>query len=815
MPNSQTKKIAVVVVHGVSDQQPHDSARSIANILLQAKPEEKPQYSVWEEQSLRIPVLPMPKSTLPTNESDSSTKWFSWLDERGNRIRSLLDSKQDENNTEDNNKTLDDRVRDFNSNYLDDYSPKNLKSSYYDTICLKASRDDNREVHIYEMYWADLSRVGQSFFQVFSEFYQILFHLSALGRNTLDIAALAHPKGKLWWVYSRVHGWAGRILSIPIPLLSLFMLVAAFLHLPGNIPVSYIPQTIVSVAALLILFSIILIIARWNKIINISLPLLILAIVIEAVISGTHYYFPENFSYKALAINWMILLAIPLTILIQKYSLRRQGACEVAIGLSILLISTVIYNLFIVQDSHLGITLASFRTIELIYCLLVLSWFTFFIFYLLATLLGIVLRSKSSNESLEEKRIYRAIWTANISLWIPCVAFLVVTETFWSIVAYIGLPSLPKIADGQYIYHPSKWFLDWLFWDDIDYQANVFFDKLIVDLVFGIALITILIVLIIAVFSLMMSIVAEINPPLSLSQSSYDKKKSSIALGECLNKGYRAIYHSIYLISVVFIVAVACYFFLKIAFPRLEPFHSCIVTFNGRLIGITKITTGSITVIASGILVFGKRINLFSLDIIRKVIDIVLDVDNYFRLHPTDDNPRARIFTRYYSLLYYLASKENKYDASIVVAHSQGTVITADILRFIQQENLQEVKLPKVYFFSMGSPLRQLYSVAFPHLYNWVANEDSDSQFQGQSPKPQALGLEKWVNTYCSGDYVGRYLWKSSDTKTQVLFDPDPDNIPKEEKHHEFCLGAGAHTHYWDGIYDRVADEIDSLIKIL
>jgi hypothetical protein len=808
MLNSQAKKIAVIVVHGVSDQQPHDSARSIANILLQTKPEEKPQYSAWEEQSLRIPVLPMPKSTLPTNESDISTKWFSWLDERGKRIRSLLDSKQDENN----NKTLDDRARAFNSDYLDNYRPKDLKSSYYDTICLKASRDDDREVHIYEMYWADLSRVGQSFFQVFSEFYQILFHLSALGRNTLDMAALAHPNDKLWRSYSCVHGWAGRIISIPIPLLSLFMLVAAFLHLLGNIPVSYISQTIVSVAALLILVPIILIIARWNKIVDIPLPLLILPIGIGGVILGTHYYFPENFSYKALAIEWLILLAIPLTILIQKYSLRRLGTDKVAIGLGILLISTAIYNLVAVRDSHLGITLASFRTIELIYYLLVLSWFAFFIFYLLVTLLGIFLRSKSRNKSLEEKRSNRAIWTANISLWIPCVAFLAVTETFWSVIAGIGLSSLPKIADGQYIYRPSKCFLDWLSWDDINYQANVFFDKLIVDPVFGIALIAIAIVLIIAVLSLMMSIVAEINPP--QSQSSDDKEKSSIALGECLNKGYRTIYHSIYLISAFFIVIVASYFFVKIFYSGLEPFHSWIVAFNDRLIEITKITTGSITVIASGILVFGKRINLFSLDIIRKVIDIVLDVDNYYRLHPTDDNPRTRIFARYYSLLYYLASKENKYDASIVVAHSQGTVITADVLRFIQQENLQEVKLPKVYFFSMGSPLRQLYSVAFPHLYNWVGNNDSDLQFQGQSPKPQALGLEKWVNTYCSGDYVGRYLWKSSDTNSsQDLFKPNV--ISEEEKHREFCLSAGAHTHYWDGIYDRVADEIDSLIEIV
>jgi hypothetical protein len=35
----------------------------------------------------------------------------------------------------------------------------------------------------------------------------------------------------------------------------------------------------------------------------------------------------------------------------------------------------------------------------------------------------------------------------------------------------------------------------------------------------------------------------------------------------------------------------------------------------------------------------------------------------------------------------------------------------------------------------------------------------------------------------------------------------------KEHTRREFCLGAGAHTHYWDGTSDEVAAEIDILIR--
>jgi hypothetical protein len=236
------------------------------------------------------------------------------------------------------------------------------------------------------------------------------------------------------------------------------------------------------------------------------------------------------------------------------------------------------------------------------------------------------------------------------------------------------------------------------------------------------------------------------------------------------------------------------------------------------------------------------------------MLDIALDVDNYLRLHPKDDAPRGRIAERYGSLLKFLMHPEDcgtDYDAVVFIAHSQGTVITADLLRYTRHRGALAKKLrfikdaatdlyhpPKpLYLFTMGSPLRQLYYPRFPVLYDWIGAPSATRRSEiprGADPKPEDIGVRRWVNVYRSGDYVGRSLWFDEarcrciycrvDEKdasgrrrrrTKHHYDGHPDLQVAEdpdETRREACIGPGAHTHYWDDTAPDVAAFLDDLI---
>jgi hypothetical protein len=206
----------------------------------------------------------------------------------------------------------------------------------------------------------------------------------------------------------------------------------------------------------------------------------------------------------------------------------------------------------------------------------------------------------------------------------------------------------------------------------------------------------------------------------------------------------------------------------------------------------------------------------------RPAIGIILDVDNYLRESPRQGTPRARIAERFASLLRHITGRKNPdgtpfFDRIILVSHSQGTVITADLLRFLTEERIASPAVNPVLFrlLTMGSPLRQLYAQHFPYLYGWIdAWEDvhppaGGGTLAGKSPDPANLRVGAWVNLYTSGDYVGRTLWRSENAPGVWAREPF-SGAPTAGDRRERCLGAGTHTHYWTS--SDVAAEIDALM---
>jgi len=215
---------------------------------------------------------------------------------------------------------------------------------------------------------------------------------------------------------------------------------------------------------------------------------------------------------------------------------------------------------------------------------------------------------------------------------------------------------------------------------------------------------------------------------------------------------------------------------------------------------------------------------------------------------------RAKIFERYASTLRHLSryrgSDGRGYDSIVIVAHSLGTVISADLLRFLlanddpelhalgfgEEGNLRPAdaksnRIP-IKMLTMGSPIRQLLNRFFPHLYDWVRPKPDNglrplaaaagaspppSIAEFAPPSPEGLGVTEWVNMYRSGDYVGRSLWLD-EWYNRTAGGADGGEYPETayasviQGRTEMCIGAGAHTHYWDDTAPEVANMLDKMI---
>ncbi len=102
-------------------------------------------------------------------------------------------------------------------------------------------------------------------------------------------------------------------------------------------------------------------------------------------------------------------------------------------------------------------------------------------------------------------------------------------------------------------------------------------------------------------------------------------------------------------------------------------------------------------------------------------------------------------------------------------------------------------------------------------------------------PRATDVGVQRWMNAFCSGDYVGRWLWSNAAHQPELEhpmanavghdpfgrvdvytgFNPAP---PAEAQLHEareveVCLGLGAHTHYLERDQTTVAWMIDWLVR--
>ena len=853
------QRIAVVAIHGVGDHLPEEMAKAVGGMLeSRHSAAGASRYEEFESDSIQARIAPVKVSRAPGGKPHATGGWgpMDALQLAGAQVLSAGAAQQNSI----------DHV--FMEGQLADYQEEGPEDTYEFFRLQGARKADGtfppKQVHIYDMCWSDLSAVGNAGLRVFGELYQILFHLGSVGVvNVAAAATFFNDKpgvAEKWDRFTTAQKWAAGALAFPVALLNLIILafaVALFLTAAFAKAASggqLIAAAIAVIAVAAAVWAYLLLRRGGFSLTTYRIPLIVAmgvaalaALGVIAIKSLQTAPLAREIAQGIVAVLLLAAALVGTAAIASAYDTIRPGAREAFWWILPAVPISAGISLFAAPwTGHRYYAMAVLvRSAEVGFCWLTLSWVAFWASMIWAVFagraaVGAVRSSELPGVPSERERASRTNWTARLTIGLPAAIFLLVTFAAWGGLLNAALPLLPRDASltphtrpshgeiqaacegsaDTFCYSPLwvgkgriKPARTWA--DEAFYRAGVPFLPVLLAFI-GIAIL-------ISLYAMAPSSANEVSPPMGANP------QASSALGNWLDQGFRFMRwagRALYL-GVLLFPPVMTLFYFRPAW--LAPYIAATFPFSKAM---GALVAGG----AVGALAFGGRLSKLSMGM-RAGVRVALDVDNWLREHPSGTNPTARICARYVTLLRYIANWKDAgglgYDALVIFAHSQGTVITADLLRFLHVEasaahgfahydrSLQRLKEIKLYFFTVGCPLQQLYGLRFPYLYGYACQSGASAP----PPEPSDLGVTRWTNAYRTGDYVGRFLWRPgvppddpfapAGPISPAAWDPPsavPANVLDGPSRAEFAVGPGAHTHYWDKTADQVAEALDATI---
>lgn len=817
---SDADRVAVVVVHGIADQRPGQTVREIVRLLCHGG-DGAPRFVQGEMHNVLVPVAKLEPGDAPalTQSPAQHTGGDARSSESARRRPGTpsgfyQDQKSASVETAAPGVESHDLGIALNDYLLDRLTLSEGDSLYEATRVSLRRRADDRAVDVYEMYWADLSRLGTGGLSALSSLYQLFFHLSTLAADVVDQVSLSTGGGTAWRILQSLHAWLAWLMKAPAAIVQLSMLLVVVFGAAAFVPPEQQGQLLaalfgVGAIALAALGTLAWlhgtsVLTRWMKLLLLltgavaSLAAAIVALLAEGWIAMIY------FGASALAI------ALLGAYLIERYARVTRGVRV----LGHLLVAATVITLCVeargllpdVTTQSEWMLTAALHVGELLFAAVLLVWAVFVFVQIAALLLGLWLGRAGHG------RVKASLHTSRLTLVVSTALFAVLSLVLWSVVGYVA-----GLALNDLNYEPTIFGSGYrsaaIFLDERVHSLGGFFTPL----VFAFTLLAAAGLLVLAP-----SLLEELSPSKNVDARGARRGAAvwSERLGTWLGGGMRRLGKTFTgLVPLGAIAGGALYLafvFQQFAFSAgvagslAQWLAGALEHFQGEtLVAAGKwLAGGALTIVALGsrfTQTFGR---------LRVAIDAVLDIDNYFGDPPNRQPPRARIYSRYASLLSYL--RDGGYARIVIVSHSQGTVISADLLRYLHvQRRLHDVvgAIP-VALVTVGSPLRDLYAERFPLLYEWMGS--SEAGFTSSAPSASDIGATEWVNACRSGDYVGRFIWTPpSDTARFRIAVVDSNGKVEAQRagdRTEFCLGAGGHTHYFSNDAVALAVEIDRLI---
>lgn len=655
-------------------------------------------------------------------------------------------------------------------------------------------------VAVFEMYWADLSRLSGSAPRILTELFTLLFDLVRLGGHAVSMhAALFDDEpasltllGRLQRLADQLYTRALAMLTLQLLLCSAMVFVVAFAsrHLEG---MAYIACAVVGVG-------IAATIAQAGRIHSWLLGGTVGTLAATGLAGATYLAAQASpsplvgvvISLLVLAMGWLYARLLAFwelrfrAILGFGFVFGLQTALCLAWG--------VIEHggLFHAQAWMAG----AMRASELTLLWLGALWFALALICAAIVACGWYagLQNRDSEAAALRQQVIR---TGRLGLFTSVGAFVLFTMSLW---ALLETPLRDALASTQYraLLLDQQTYL----WDAEVWLHNQF------------ASATETFVLVALLLSAFVGFVVVVLAPCIGIETGLLRFRT-LAIGAWLTRGYRAIERLLgwgswlgaagALLAALLLIETLLGKIGVPVWPWARQAASSMAEISAPLLNTLVVSIAGAT---TGLLALGglaaKR-----LQALRAPLDAALDVDVHFREFPRTAIPRVLIAERYVALLEHVLAQG--YRRVVIVAHSQGTVITADLLRYLQQRaqlfddsklgrtdrlvrlgaSLARVELDLL---TVGCPLRQLYAQRFPSLYRWA-----------RDPQPAQLGVRRWFNAWGSADYVGRWLWHGARTD-QAALSADPQR-------RDVCIGATAHTHYFEATQDVVRKLLLDLLR--
>ncbi len=842
MTNAETRAeehVAIIGVHGVGGPPPFSTARAIAALLTEFAP--AGEYVGFDERSIYVAVDPLiappPVAALVQGAEAAS--------ENGPAHQASAAAQGAGRDAPHQSHAASDRTALPTLSYGEGAGVAFMREQLagfdgaghqdaYATIEICGSRrgrstGSTQTIHVFEMHWADLSRLGSGVLRVFGAIYQLLLHVSHLGRKGVDVAKELYKEdgavARRWKFYSCAHTTAVRAFTLLVPLSTLVMLVFLPLFIPAAIAADA-RFTIGVVAAAVIVVAGFgyglyrLTALHWGS--NLFVGFLI-------VVCGMMWWLFRNGVVAREPAGTVIVScllgltsAVAFWAIVRSYNRVRSHARVVGYSVLLMALLLVAVNWSAIPAANLAerIRYAALLGFESGYLALTICWGLFWVAASLALIASIPVMYKAAfkDSTMRARRVAR---TARVTLALSAFLFIVFALVGYQAVVRIAdsqqakLSLLPPCVESARACLPQ--IVPALVTDDSVNSASKFFTALITTSGtsgFKLVLVTGAITAVLVSWLVVLIAVTSVWTPSSRDPSD----EGSLALGRWLSSGFAwaGVAGDCLVVGiVVFILVGGIHDWLSIG-ARTSDFDPAATHAIVNWLAVALVTS------AAGLAVVRLRVSALASHA-RPALGLILDVDNYLRESPSWATPKAKMAARFASLLRHILERRDAagkpmFNRIVIVSHSQGTVMAADMLRFLKTVGATDPDMSgvKVSLLTMGSPLRQLYSANFPHLYEWVDTNNDDTvgtSAYHAHPDPAELNVAEWVNLFTTGDYVGRSLWRSMSWpdiwRRQEFVERAQRGAPLDR--YDRCLGAGTHTRYWTSA--DVAAEIDAMLE--